>query len=71
MTNRQATFLGSCMVVGAALIALTLGCVLRPEVELYGWGIAASAIALFFGGLFALLSLNKMQHEDTAKKDKG
>ena len=67
MTNHQATFLGSCMVVGAALIALTLGCVLMPEGKGYGFGIAASAIALFFGGLFAILSLNKMQHQDIAK----
>jgi hypothetical protein len=31
MTNQQATLLGSRMVVGAALIALTMGGVLMPE----------------------------------------
>jgi hypothetical protein len=71
MTNHQATFLGSCMVVGAALIALTIGCVLMQEGKNLLGVMVVSAIALFFGGLFAALSLNKMQHQDIANKNKG
>ena len=61
MSNYQAVFVGSCIVVASGVIGISLGLLARAMNQVYSDGaVIPGLLAVFMGGLFAYHALKGM-----------